>query len=166
MDFLSTRDRYARAVSADDLTPRAESRFSPLDVLGAAGMAAQRHELGMLLQRLRADERPNPTAIRVAAEALAERLRGAVRRREVRRDGVDSLELASQALDWWLAPWCLTCHGVKFQSVNGRLLDRHCPACSGTGLGPAPCSPAAQWVIETIQQQVGMSEAVHRRVLG
>lgn len=166
MDHLSTRDRYAQAVSADDLTPRAESRFSPLDVLGAAGMAAQRHELGMLLQRLRADEAPGAVAVRVATEALALRLRAAVRRREVRRDGADSSELASEALGWWLAPWCCTCHGVKFQSTNGRLLGKHCPACSGTGLRPAPGSPAAQFVIETIQQQVGMSEAVHRRVLG
>ena len=55
MDHRSCRDRYASAVSSSDLTPRAGSVLDPLDVLGAAGMAAQRQPLGMMLQRLRAE---------------------------------------------------------------------------------------------------------------
>lgn len=166
MDYLSTRDKYAQAVSAGDLTPYRGSSSAPLDVLGAAGMAAQRHELGMLLQRLRADEAPGAVAVRVATEALAQRLQAAVRRREVRRDGVDSSELASVALGWWLDPTCETCEGVRFQSTNGRLLAKSCPACSGSGKRAAPAAPAAQWVIDLIGQQVAMSEAAHRRVMG
>lgn len=164
MDFLSTRDRYAQAVSADDLTPRAGSRFSPLDVLGAAGMAGQRAPLGMLLQRLRADA--SVGGARQAVELLEARLREAVRRRQVRRDGVDAAAVCWEALGWWLDPTCPACAGVRYQSANGRLLAKACPECSGSGRRAAPQAPAAQWVIDLIGQQVAMSEGQHRRVLG
>lgn len=165
MDHCSVRDRYARAVRADDLTPYRGSRFAPADVLAAAGMAAQRRELGMLLQRLRAEPDPPAVAMRVAGEALAERLREAVRRREVRRDGVDSGEVAREALAWWLEPTCLQCGGVRFQAANGRLLARSCQACGGSGRRDEPAAPAARWVIDLIQAQVARSEGEHRRAM-
>lgn len=164
MEHCSVRDRYARAVLSDDLTPRVGSRFAPLDVLGAAGMAAQRRELGMLLQRLRAEPGVSGVAVRVAEEALAERLRAAVRRREVRRDGEDSGEVTRAALAWWLDPTCPACSGVRFQVTNGRLLGKHCAACGGSGQRPEPVG-AAQWVIDLIQQQVARSEGEHRRAM-
>lgn len=164
MDYSSCRDRYASAVCASDLSPRPRS-VGPLDVLGAAGMAAQRHPLGMLLQRLRADVVPRDRAL--AVDLLAHRLRAAVRKREVRRDGVDAEVIAGQALDWWLDPTCLTCGGVKFKARDARLTGKHCPACAGTGRrrleSAAPA--AAAWVVDTIGQQVAMSESAHRRVM-
>lgn len=166
MDRRSCRDRYASAVSTSDLTPRSRSSLAALDVLGAAGMAAQRHDLGMLLQRLRAG--PTALAQRVAAAALAERLRLAVRRRKVRRDGADSEAVASEALAWWLDPTCLTCVGVKFAARDARLTARFCPACAGSGVRPlgSAAPAAAQWVLDSISRQVAQSEAAHRRVLG
>ena len=159
------RDRYASAVCSSSLTPDADSSLAPLDVLGAAGLAARREPLGMLLQRLRAC--PTPVAQSVAGAALAERLRGAVRKRQVRRDGVDSEVIAAEALAWWLDPTCLSCGGVKFQARDARLTARHCPACGGSGLreleSAAPA--AAEWVLDAISQQVGQSEAAHRRAL-
>lgn len=159
------RDRYARAVCSSSLTPRAESNVAPLDLLGAAGMAARREPLGMLLQRLRAC--PTPVAQSVAGAALAERLRVAVRKRQVRRDGADSERVAAEALAWWLDPTCLSCGGVKFQARDARLTARHCTACSGSGVraleSDAPA--AADWVLDLISQQVGQSEAALRRAL-
>lgn len=129
-------------------------------------MAARRQPLGMLLQRLRAS--PTPVAQSVASAALAERLRAAVRKRQVRRDGVDSELVAAEALAWWLDPNCLSCAGVKFQARDARLTARHCPACGGSGVreldSTAPA--AAGWVLDAISQQVGQSEAALRRVLG
>lgn len=166
MEHASCRDRYASAVRAVDLTPRPRSSLAPVDVLGAAGMAAQRQPLGMLLQRLRAES--TPAARWVATEALAERLAQAVRKRVLRRDGQDSRVIAAQALDWWLDPTCLTCGGVKFKARDARLTTKPCWACAGSGCraleSAAPA--AAAWVVDTITQQVGMSEAAHRRVLG
>lgn len=165
MESISCRDRYARSVVSSDLTPRSRSTLAPLDLLGAAGMAAQRHELGMLLQRLRADATPTATA--VAAAALAERLRAAVRRRQVRRDGVDSEVVAAQALAWWLNPTCLACGGVQFVARNARLISKSCAGCRGSGLraleSAAPA--AAAWVLDAISREVDQSEAAHRRVL-
>ena len=165
MDQRSCRDRYASAVSTSDLTPRAASSLAPLDVLGAAGLAARRQPLGMLLQRLRAD--PTPVAQAVAGAALAERLREAVRKRQVRRDGVDSEVVAADALAWWLDPTCLSCGGVRYQARNGRLTGRDCQGCEGTGRrGLASSAPAAAaWVVDAISQQVAQSEAAHRRAL-
>ena len=164
MDYLSTRDKYARAVSADDLTPYRGSSAAPLDVLGAAGMAAQRAPLGMLLQRLRADA--SGEGARQAVELLEPRLRDAVRRRQVRRDGVEAAAVCWEALGWWLDPTCQACAGVRYQSVNGRLLAKACPACSGSGKRAEPAAPAARWVIDLIGQQVAMSEGQHRLVMG
>lgn len=159
------RDRYARAVCSSSLTPRAESNVAPLDLLGAAGMAARRQPLGMLLQRLRAS--PTPVAQAVAGAALAERLRAAVRKRQVRRDGVDSEAVAAEALAWWLDPTCLSCGGVKFLARDARLTARHCPVCAGSGVRPleSRATSAAEWVLDSISRHVGQSEAAHRRAL-
>lgn len=164
MERLLTRDRYARAVCADDLTSYAGSSLAPADVLAAAGMAGQRAPLGMLLQRLRADATVHGG--RLAVGMLAERLREAVRRRQVRRDGQPAEAICWDVLAWWLDPTCPACGGVRFQSTNGRLLAKACPVCSGSGKRAAPQGEAAQWVLDVIGQQVAMSEAAHRRVLG
>lgn len=128
-------------------------------------MAAQRHPLGMLLQRLRADPVARDRAL--AVDLLATKLREAVRKRVVRRDGVDSAVVASQALDWWLDPTCLRCGGVKFQARDARLTVKACPACTGSGRRALKSSApaAAAWVIDTIGQQVAMSESAHKRVM-
>ena len=167
MDYCTaTGDRYARAVASDDLTPYPRTSASPVDVLGAAGMALQRCELGMLLQRLRAGPAPSPVATRVVQAALADRLRLAVRRREARRDGIDSAVVASLVVSWWLDPRCTVCHGVKFQATNGRLLGKHCLECAGSGLRAVPAGDAGRWLVDYISQQVDRSEAVHRAALG
>ena len=139
--------------------------MDPLDVLGAAGMAAQRQPLGMLLQRLRAE--PHAGHRDRVADELALLLREAVRRRKVRREGAGSLEIARQALAWWLDPTCLVCHGVRFVARDGRLTARTCPECGGSGRRALEtASPAAaEWVVDTISQRVAQSEAVHKRVL-
>ena len=128
-------------------------------------MAAQRHELGMLLQRLRAD--PTPLGQTVAGAALAERLRAAVRLRVVRRDGVDSEVVAAQALAWWLDPTCLACGGVRFVARDARLTGKACPTCRGSGLRAlgSAAPDAARWVLDAISVAVDQSEAAHRRVL-
>ena len=165
MDYATCRDRYASAVHTSDLTPRARSVLAPLDLLGAAGMAGQRQPLGMLLQRLRAE--PSAAAQRVAAAALAERLREAVRRRQVRRDGAASECVAADALAWWLDPTCRCCGGVQFVARDARLTAKVCRPCAGTGRRPLESSApdAAAWVVDAIDQHVWRSEAAHRRAL-
>lgn len=166
-EALSPRDRYARSIRARDLTSYATSRFAPADVVAAAGMAAQRRPLGMLLQRLVGDDRAGD---RIAVEEMLERaLRGAVRRNDVRRDGVEASHVVRDALAWWLDPNCLECTGVRFDRAAGsnRLSARPCKACGGTGLRPvASAAPdAARWVIDYLSQQVDLSEAAHRKRL-
>jgi len=164
-DTLSPRDRYACAVRARDLTSYPASRFAPADVIAAAGMAAQRQGLGMMLQRLRADAR---SADRCVVEvALAVRLREAVRRREVRRDGAAAEVVVAEALAWWLQPTCQECTGVRFDRASGsnRLTARHCKACGGSGARRIESSApdAARWVIDCLSQLVDRSEGAHRR---
>lgn len=159
---MQVRDEYAVAVRADDLSDRRRA----CEVLAAAGMAGQRHGLGMALQRLRAD--PSEVLLRQVAEELGSRLREAVRRREVRRDGVDAYALAHHVVRWWVDPTCLACSGVKFVAANGRLTSRACKACGGAGVrgvdSPAPA--AAQWVLDLLAGQVAMSEGALRRRCG
>lgn len=152
-------------MSSSDLTPRAGSILDPLDVLGAAGMAAQRQPLGMMLQRLRAE--PHGSHRERAADKLAALLREAVRQRKVRRESSGSLEISRQALDWWLDPTCRGCGGVKYVASNGRLTARLCPDCGGSGRRALETDApgAAEWVLDTIRQRVAQSEAVHKRVL-
>jgi hypothetical protein len=165
MEHRSARDHYAQAVSSSDLTPYPRSLFAPVDVLTAAGMAAQRQGLGMLLQRVRVDASP---ADRGAAEAaLVLRLKDAVRRRQVRRDGVDAAQVVAEVMAWWLAPTCRECGGVKREVQHHRLTARCCKACKGSGErqmeSAAPL--AAVWVLEHIRQQEGQAAAAHRRVM-
>lgn len=159
---MQVRDEYAVAVRTADLSDGRRAA----EVLAAAGMAGQRHGLGMALQRLRAD--PSEVLLRQVAEVLAGRLRDAVRKREVRREGEDAFALAHMVLRWWVDPTCLTCSGVKFVAASGRLTSRCCKGCGGSGVRPvgSPAPEAAGWLLDLVGQQVAMSEGALRRRAG
>lgn len=146
-------DQYAVAVAGGQAS----------DVLAAAGMVAQRHQLGMLLQRLRVD--PAPALLAVAHAALAGRLSQAQRRREVRLDGRRSGEVVSEALAWWLDATCRECGGVRWRARDRRLTGQVCPACRGSGLRGL-VGEAEGWVIAQLDLAVSRSEAAHCRAVG
>lgn len=49
-------------------------------------------------------------------------------------------QVAAETLMWWLDATCRHCHGRKWEIIKdtGRLSDKVCPACRGTGERPRP----------------------------
>ncbi len=52
----------------------------------------------------------------------------------------DHATAAAESLMWWLDATCRHCHGRKWEIIKdtGRLSDKVCPACRGTGERPRP----------------------------
>lgn len=142
-------DQYAVAVA----------HGAAADVLAAAGMVTQRHQLGMSLQRLRVERTPDLLA--AVHAALVRRLAEAQRRRLVRLGGQRSEQAVSVALGWWLDPTCEACGGVRWRAKDHRLTGSVCPACHGSGLreleGLGP-----RWVLAQVELAVSKAEAAHR----
>lgn len=132
------------------------------DVLAAAGMVAQRHQFGMLLQRLRVERTPDLLA--AAHAALVKRLGDAQRRRLVRLDGRRSDEVVSVALAWWLDATCPACAGVRWRAKDHRLTGSVCPACHGSGVRSLE-GVGERWVIVQVEDVVSRAEAAHHRAV-
>lgn len=142
-------DDYACAVCARTLTGQS------LDALGAAALASRHHRLGVALQRLRAD--PSRAGLSWCAAELERRARDAVRRRLVRRAGVDAGNAARTVLDWWLDPTCSACGGVRWRARDGRLTDHECSSCCGSGVRPLD-GDVCQWVAAEIERAVSAAD--------
>lgn len=52
----------------------------------------------------------------------------------------DHQTVAAETLMWWLDATCKHCHGRKWEIIKdtGRLSDKVCPACRGSGYRPHP----------------------------
>jgi len=59
----------------------------------------------------------------------------------VKESGIpDHAEASAETLMWWLDAKCRHCHGRKWEIIKdtGRLSDKVCPACRGSGERPRP----------------------------
>ena len=88
------------------------------------------HEIGLMLGRLK------------SLPAVREQL-------VIQSDkwGMDNpRHVAASVIQWWLSRQCTSCHGIKFQVIEGtaRLSGKLCKTCRGTGETGIPCGEAGK----------------------
>lgn len=125
-------ERYAQAVNSDDLTVNERTTWADTDVLGAAGLAAKYHALGIALVRLFADGKPEQ-AVRELAEMAFKRARTV----KVKQSRVQAEDLAKAVLGWHRHGICHPCGGTGYTVIAGTPVQGdECPQCKGTGRAP------------------------------
>ena len=151
-------ERHLRAAQSSDLTPRREE--CDLDRLTAAGLAAQRHGLGMALYRLKFHSDTDQT--RTCLMGLYSLLRGHMERRRIKGKALD---LAREVLIWWTDNLCGRCDGRKLVLIpgTGRLSAKQCTHCHGTGIEPLAGGDARQFAAAQIESLVSAAQAALQR---
>jgi hypothetical protein len=127
---LTILDRYASAVRSANLKSDANTSRSDVDVLGAAGLAAKRHQLAIALARLFCGDNRASSEI---VEMLASMVWGKAQAQHVELKRVQADDMARAVLAWHRDGICKTCSGHGFQLIHGApaVGDTPCPACHG-----------------------------------
>jgi hypothetical protein len=141
-------ERYAQAVNSDNLTVDERTIMSDTDVLGAAGLAARHHALGIALTRLFADGRPEYVLAHLTDMAFKRS-----RTLNMRFSRVEAVELAQAVLGWYRFGACQPCGGTGYTVIKGTPVHGdECPHCLATGKVqfdrqfPTPWVELARWL--------------------
>ncbi len=122
-------ERYSQAVNSSDLTTDERTTWADTDVLGAAGLAARHHALGMALARLFADGRAEPV-LTIMSEIVFKR----ARTMRVRLSGVEAGDLSRAVLGWHRFGTCQPCGGTGYTVIKGTPVQGdECPHCKASG---------------------------------
>ncbi len=145
---MHIQERYSVARQASSLKVDPSTSMSATDILGAAGMVAQRHEAAMLLWALAFRGK---TSTKLAlCELLEKRLTGYMLRNRINGK---PRNIARAALAWYLSV-CPACSGVGHEIIAETITrsDDLCQACRGTGKLPEPNNEAFHWIAEDLAQ--------------
>jgi len=156
-------DRYSSAVQSSNLKPDPLSIMSDLDVLAAAGLASQKHQLGIDLTRLFSGGRVEPVV-----ETLADLVMGRAHYLAIKMPRVKAVDIGKAVLAWYRYGTCQPCGGTGFQRVTGTpmLSEINCTHCAGSGKLPFEqqfqheVRPLAVWLraeIDFAQQRAGQA---------
>lgn len=79
----------------------------------------------------------------------------------------DHATAAAETLMWWLDATCRHCHGRKWEMIKdtGRLSDKVCPACRGTGERPRPGGIQTEVVLHFLDKCVEIGRASMKKRL-
>jgi hypothetical protein len=126
---MSALDMLLRAEVSSDLTHR--DRFSDVDVLGAAGMAAANQFIHTCLYRIK--YLYDLSEADAAKRIFIRWTRVSMVNRKISPAGASRVGV--QALTSWVDDICDACGGHGYMPMPGApaLSDRPCPACSSTG---------------------------------
>jgi len=144
-DTYTVEERYANAVEAHNLLMRAE-RTGAADVLTAAGMDGVKHGLSLAVWRwLYGGDQNELHSIRadlvkwiIKRQPMANRNRGEI------------AGLVILVTDWYQYKACKACKGTRYKVIQntGRLSNKPCPACNGSGerdFGKLIAQHGGQW---------------------
>ena len=126
-------DHYARAVRTKNLRSRPETLRSSADIVGAAGLAAQKQALAMALLRFfTGDNRESKQIVAIMADMAW----GKAHSEKVKLYRTQAESMAQTVFDWMRDPACRTCKGLQFKLMESKpVLSTHrCPKCKGKGL--------------------------------
>lgn len=149
-----------RAEESSDLGEAPDGGFGDVDVLRAAGMAGQEHDLALQLWRLTIlGERRTLAGVVLNVVDLAGRLK------------IDNPEHATcEVIEWLMDPICHPCKGRGLQPMEGVehvLSDDVCTVCVGSGHRPTGFSDGAKTLHSKIQDlQSYAAGAIARKLRG
>lgn len=162
----SIQELYMSAQTAGSLVLRPDTKRSPADVLTAAGMSGRTHKAALMLWALmHTKSRQKAIAL---ADLLSLRLEDWMARRKLRQRE-HALQIAREALDWWLDQNCSHCTGTGFSRIpdTPHLSADACDVCHGTGKRRLSTSndEAAAFVLSEIQHlSVQAEETIKRKM--
>ncbi len=124
-------ERYASAVNSSNLASHERTVWSDSDVVGAAGLAARHHELGVALMRLFSGGKVEPV-IAVLSEMAFKRAREWNVSPFPRTRAED---ISKAVLGWYRHGVCTVCGGTGKDLIPNtpHLSDQDCQACFGSG---------------------------------
>jgi len=152
-------DHYARAVRTKNLRSRPETLRSSADIVGAAGLAAQKQALAMALLRFfTGDNRESKEIVAIMADMAW----GKAHSEKVKLYRTQAESMAQTVFDWMRDPACRTCKGLQFKLMESKpVLSTHrCPKCKGSGKRPLESLFAlerrliARWLLATLEQEL------------
>lgn len=163
-DERTLAERYMTARTTSSMKVQERTTMSASDILAAAGMAGQKHELALALWNLQ--HQPTNRKFLSASRVLAGKL--AFHLSAKRMKGKPS-EIARQVLAWWLNSACPVCTGTGSERIPGtpHLSGVACQSCNGTGRTPLKTgnNEAATWLYAEISAIAASAEsAIRRRV--
>ncbi len=140
---MKISERYSVARSTSNLKSIVTSTLSASDILGAAGMAAQRHSDAMMLWGVVYGS--NNDSKMALVESLADKLRSHMTRYRLKGN---PRHIAMEVLAHYLHATCTACDGVGYQLIHDTVLrrDEPCDVCGGSGKPHTPAGEAWQWL--------------------
>lgn len=149
-----------RAEESADLGESHDGTLADIDVIRAAGMAGQEHDLAMQLWRLTIlGERRTLSGVVLMLMDMASRL--AIN---------DHEEAVCSVLQWMMDPTCHPCHGRGFEPMAEAahvLSDNVCKVCGGAGQRPQEFTDGAKALYGRIQDlQSYAAGAIARKLRG
>ena len=123
-------ERYASAVNSSNLASDERTVWSDSDVIGAAGLAAKHHELGIALMRLFSGGKVEPV-IAVLSDMAFKRARTL----QVTSSRTRATDLSKAVLSWYRHGTCTACGGTGKELIpeTPHLSDTDCKVCAGSG---------------------------------
>lgn len=166
-------ERYSRATTSSDLGLD-EQLQKDADILLAAGMVAGRSQdagmaLGLYRMRATGDMGQFRQLAGIAGGWLFQRNRN----RRDKPSRIETLDVATRTIFWWLNPACNVCAGLghplyKESPTINYTVD--CPACLGTGktpihkIVPNGWSDEARWLTDEFQRLGTVFEAMKQKL--
>ena len=159
---MKIANRYASAINASNLKSDPKTTYSPTDVLGAYGLAARHHPLGVALQRLFVDGKAGD-----CVDLMAKMARDYSFRIKARLSPFQSQRIAQKVLAWYRHGVCEECGGTGKEVIlepKPHLSDEDCRHCYGVGRRPF----APNFTAETLEVAIWLKDEVsmHQALAG
>lgn len=160
---MKFEDRYAMAVRTSNLKSESTTTFSSADILGAAGLAAQRHPLAISLLRLFTGDN---AAAGVIVDHMTQMTMSKAHFAYSQAIDREAASIVSRlVLDWYRDRRCRPCRGLGHQLIPGtpKLSDQACKVCGGAGLRdfdamfPPDRLQLAKWLASELEREMGMA---------
>jgi hypothetical protein len=151
---MKIQERYSVARNATSLKVKVETTFAPVDVLAAAGMAANTHKESLMLWEVTFQGK---TSAKLACvEMLAKKVAVAMLRNKWKGD---PQRIASEVFAWHLHGTCQPCGGRGYQLILGTpaLSDKVCTHCNGSGKVPLPQSDPHAWLKDYMERLISQA---------
>lgn len=155
---MSFTESYSIAMRAKDLRSEADTTRSATDLLGAAGLAAKRLPLAMLLERYFCGD---DGAAHSLVREMAELAWGKAQAEHVMLKRVQADEMARKVLAWFAHGTCSACGGHGYELIAGTpsLSENACKACHGSKRKPFRREFAlerlliAEWLLAEVERE-------------
>jgi hypothetical protein len=144
---MKISERYSTARNTSNLKSEPRTSMAAADLLMAAGMAAQTHEIALMLWEVA--YRGKTATKHILADLLARRLEWEMNHQRWKGN---PKRIAKEVLAWHLNGVCKPCNGLGYEVIEDTpsLSDVICPHCNGTKRVALPRGDQYTWLADHI----------------